>query len=122
LITLRPGRIAAYVRLPQFPTADILHEHAILQRARQEGWQYVRFFRDRHDTWEQWVSLCQAVNRGEVSSLLLMSYREVPEMERASFAQLMLRKRVRLLTVTDGIDSFTPEGRLWLMEQALKEE
>lgn len=116
----RGGRIAGYLRLPEQPTDFLLDERAILQLARRFDWSYVRFFRDRFDTREQWVSLQQALLRGEVVGLVMMTLDLVPKEEWTPFIERILRQSIRLVTVKEELDSWSIEGRLWLSQQLLE--
>lgn len=119
---MRGGRIAGYLRLPKQTTDYVFDEHAILQLARTFDWPYVRFFRDRFDTREQWVSLWQAIQRGEVVGLVMMGMNLVPQEERIPFIEQILKQGVRLVTTAEELDSWSMEGRLWLAQQLIQAE
>jgi hypothetical protein len=108
---VRGGRIAAYLRLPPKPTDLVLAERILLEHARKQGWHYVRFFRDRFYTDDQWESLYQAVQRGEILGIVMMSLHDIPTQAWSAFLTLVLNRAIRLLTVTEGIDSWTVEGK-----------
>jgi len=113
----RHGRIAAYLQLPEAPTDLVFAERALLNLADRCGWSYVRFFRDRHNTIDQWDSLMQAMLRGEILGLVMMSVTIVPAQDNDRFIDWVMKQGIRLLTVTEGLDSWTDAGRLWLMGQ-----
>lgn len=119
---MRGGRIAGYLRFPELTTDYMFDERAILQLARKFDWPYVRFFRDRFDTREQWASLQQALQRGEVAGLVMMAMTLVPEVDRVGFIEAVLKKGVRLVTVAEELDSWSMEGRLWLAKQLMQSE
>lgn len=108
---MQNGRIAAYMILPGGDADAILAERALLKLARSRGWQYVRFFRERPGGREQWESLLQALKRSEILALLLMSLEDPPGSALESLIPLVLESGVLLLTVREGIDSWSESGR-----------
>lgn len=108
---MRNGRIAAYMILPGGNADAILAEHALLKLARSRGWQYVRFFRERPGSRDQWESLLQALKRTEILALLLMSLEDPPGSALESLIPLVLESGILLLTVREAIDSWSESGR-----------